>query len=117
MSAYDRVRVLNERRATKLSYDGSLDVARVVVLRAPGTVRTHTVPATLLIDAAGFLVGVDVEPDAPGRTLVLLGTHEKVARTLPSRVGVLTDHGGEVFEIRIAGARAAMRGDEKNPYL
>ncbi len=109
--------MLNERRATAIFYDSTLDVARVAVSNAPGTVRTHTVPAMLLLDSAGFLVGVDVEPDAPARTVVMLGSHEKVARTLAARVGVCTDHSNEVFEVRIAGARSAMRGNEKNPYV
>ena len=79
--------------------------------------RTRTVAADLLIDAQGFLVGVDVEPNTPARTVVMLGSHEKVARTLAARVGVCTDHSNEVFEVRIAGARATLRGNEKNPYV
>ena len=114
---YDRVRVLNERRGTGIYYDATVDVARVAVLNAPGTVRTRTVAATLLLDGAGFLVGVDVEPDARGRTVVMLGSHDKVARSVSVRVGVCTDHSNEVFEIRIAGARAAIRASEKNPYV
>jgi len=92
------------------------DVARVTVLDAPGTVRTRTVAALLLLDGAGFLVGVDVEPDAPARTVVMLGAHEKVARTTPARVGVCTDQSNAVYEIRIGNARSAIRADEKNPY-
>jgi hypothetical protein len=111
------MRVLNERRATGIYYDATMDVGRVAVLEAPGTVRTRTLAATLLLDAAGFLVGVDVEPDAPGRTIVMLGSHDAVARTVATRVGVCTDHSNAVFEIRIAGAKAAIRANEKNPYV
>jgi hypothetical protein len=108
---------LNERQAKGIHYDGAMDVARVAVLDAPGTVRTRTVAATLLLDDAGFLAGIDVEPDAPGRTVVMLAGHEKVARRVPARVGVCTDQSGTIYEVRIASARAAIRGHEKNPYV
>ena len=108
--------MLNERRATGVLYDAVTDVSRVFIEQPPGTVRTHTVAADLLLDAQGFLVGVDVEPGAPTRAIVMLGQHESVARTVATRVGVCTDASGDVFEVRVAGARAAIRGDQKNPY-
>jgi hypothetical protein len=108
--------VLNERRATGVLYDALIDVTRVFIDRPPGTVRTRTVAADLLLDAQGFLVGVDVEPSQPARTIVMVGPHEKVARTLAVRVGVCTDASGGIFEVRVQAARAAIRGDKKNPY-
>jgi hypothetical protein len=107
--------MLNERRATGVLYDSVTDVTRVFVSDPPGTVRTHTVAAELLLDGQGFLVGVDVEPDAPTRTIVMVGQHESVARKATTRVGVCTDASGGVFEVRVAGARAAIRGDQTNP--
>ncbi len=109
--------MLNERQALGLFYDAVVDVARVGVASPPGTVKTMTVPGTLLIDDAGFLVGIDVHPDGPARTVVMLGPHEKVARSVEARVGVCTDASGGLFEVRIAGARATIRANEKNPYL
>jgi hypothetical protein len=108
--------VLNERRASGVLYDSVTDVSRVFVAQPPGTVRTHTVAADLLLDAQGFLVGVDLEPGASTRTIVMLGQHENVARKAAARVGVCTDASGGVFEVRIAGARATIRGDQKNPH-
>ncbi len=99
-----------------MHYDKATDVVRVFVSEPPGTVRTHTVAADLLLDAQGFLVGIDVEPEARARTVVMVGRHEDVARKESSRVGVCSDAGGDVFEVRIGSARAAIRGDEKNPY-
>ena len=109
--------MLNERRAEGVVYDPGIDVIRVLVTSPPGTVRTRTVPADLLLDDAGFLVGVDVEPDAPSRTVVMVGPHERVARRAPARVGVCTDASGSVFEVRVARAKETVRGDLKNPYV
>jgi hypothetical protein len=109
--------VLRELRAQGLFFDAAIDVARVTVTAPPGTVRTKTVPATLLLDAAGFLVGVDVEPAAASRTVVLLGSHEDVATSVETRVAICTDATGDVFEVRIAGARKAIRADQRSPYV
>ena len=109
--------MLNERQGASLYYDVVTDVARVLVTAPPGTVRTRTVAAELLLDAEGFLVGIDVEPDAPTRAIVMVGPHERVERKVSARVGVCSGASGEVFEVRIGGARAAIRGDEKGPYL
>ncbi len=109
--------MLNERRAEGVFYDAVVDVARVGIATPPGTVKTMTVPGNLLLDDAGFLVGIDVHPDGPTRTVVMLGPHERVSRRVEARVGVCTDASGGVFEVRIAGARAMIRGNEKNPYL
>jgi hypothetical protein len=108
--------VLNERRATAVIYDSPIDVTRILVDEPPGTVRTRTVAADLLLDPQGFLVGVDLEPSSPARTVVMIGPHEAVAGALSVRVGVCTDASGHVFEVRVGSARAAIRGDLKNPY-
>ena len=108
--------MLNESRATGTIYDSVTDVTHVFVSKPPGTVRTHTVSADLLLDAHGFLVGIDIEPGASARSIVMIGEHENVARKVPARVGVCKGGGAEVFEVRIAGARAAIRGHEQSPY-
>jgi hypothetical protein len=108
--------VLNERRANGLHYDAATDVTRVLVSVPEGTVRTRTVAAHLLLDAQGFLVGVDLEPGSVNRAGVMVGPHERVAKTAPSRVGLCGDASGTVFEVRLANARASIRGNEKNPY-
>ncbi len=109
--------VLNERNATAMLYDSVTDVARVFVVPAPGTVRTRTTSASLLIDAAGFLVGIDIDPALPGRVVVMLGPHEAVARTVDARVSVTTDASATVYDVRILQAREIIRGREPNPYL
>ena len=109
--------VLNERTATAMIYDSVTDVARVFVVEAPGTVRTRTTGASLLIDSAGFLVGIDIDPLSPGRVVVMLGPHEAVARAVDARVSVSTDASATVYDVRIMGARDTIRAREPNPYL
>ena len=109
--------MLNEQRATALHYDAATDVARVYVTEAPGTVRTRTVASTLLLDASGFLVGVDVDNAGPDRVVVMLGPHEAVAKQESARVAVLTDASATVYEVRIRSARDAIRARDKNPYV
>jgi hypothetical protein len=46
----------------------------------------------------------------------MLGPHESVSRKAATRVGICSDASGGVFEVRVAGARALVRGNEKNPY-
>jgi hypothetical protein len=114
-----RIFVLNERQATVLLYDPRADVTRILIAEPPGTastVRTRTVAADLLLDAHGFLVGVDVEPDAPTRVVVMIGGHEDVDKRVPARVGLTSNAAGDVSEVRIGDARASFRGNEKNPY-
>jgi hypothetical protein len=115
-----RIFVLNERQATVLLYDPRADVTRILIAEPPSgsasTVRTRTVAADLLLDAQGFLVGVDVEPDAPTRVVVMIGTHEDVSKRVPARVGMTSNAAGDVSEVRIGDARASFRGSEKNPY-
>jgi hypothetical protein len=109
--------VLNERRAKSLHYDTVTDVAWLHVVDAPGTVRTRTYAGTLLLDANGFLVGVDIDPNGADRVVVMLGPHEAVARTQDARVSVSTDSSGTVYEVRIGSARSTVRGGQPNPYV
>jgi hypothetical protein len=109
--------VLNERKASSLYYDRAADMARVLVVTPPATVRTRMLRAELLLDSEGFLVGVDVDPRAPARIVVMLGPHEKVARRAATQVGVSGDANGTVCEVRIGEAKSLCRADEKNPYV
>jgi hypothetical protein len=109
--------VLNEQRATGFLYDAVTDVARVFVVEPPGTVRTKTVDGALLLDARGYLVGVDVGPAAPERVVVMLGPHESVASTVATRLSVSTDASSMVYEVRIPRAKEAIRAHDKNPYV
>ena len=109
-------RVLNEQKASGVLYDPATDVLRVLVRQPPGTVRTRTLTADLLLDATGFLVGLDVEPESPGRVILMLGPHDRVERRASAAVGVCSDASGAVSEVRVGGARASVRGHDKNPY-
>jgi hypothetical protein len=108
--------VLNERKATSFYYDRGGDIARILVVPPPATVRTRTLAADLLLDAEGFLVGVDVDPKHPARVIVMLGRHENIVRKVSARLGVSGDSNGTVCEIRIADAKNLIRAHEKNPY-
>jgi hypothetical protein len=109
--------VLNERKASSLYYDHGSDMARLLVVPPPATVRTRMLRAELLLDALGYLVGVDVDPRSPSRIVVMLGPHEKVARRSQTQVGVSGDASGTVCEVRIGEAKRLCRADEKNPYI
>jgi hypothetical protein len=104
--------MLREIRARALSYDAAKDVA-IVHLSTKADRDRRGVAATLLLDAAGFLVGIDLGGDVAGadRRIVLLGTHEDVDKTKDAPVDV------EGNFVRIAKARATIRAAEKNPYV
>ena len=113
--------MLDERRALTFRYDADKDIARITFEHTREHATSTTFPAAtkavLLLDAAGFLVGVDLGDDRGARAVVMLGPHEKVdsqqkASVLLSRVG-----NADGYEVQISGAKAAVRADEKNPYL
>ena len=107
--------MLKDFRAKKLHYDAGTDVARLEVAEWAGG-DTRALSSLLLLDAEGFLVGVDLEGEPLGRAVVLLGAYENVDRTVPAEVVVGYDAGGEPAVVSVRGAKAAMRGGEKNPY-
>lgn len=109
--------MLNERKASSLYYDHGSDMARLLVVQPPATVRTRMLRADLLLDDAGFLVGVDVDPRAPSRIVVMLGPHEKVSKRTATQVGVSGDANGTVCEVRIGEAKRLCRAHEKSPYV
>lgn len=109
--------VLNERRATALTFDAALDVLRVIVSSAHGASATkRTAAAALLLDARGFLVGVDVGSEGPSRVVVMLGPHEAVASVEPVRVEIL-ESSGDLLEVHVTNAKASCRANEANPYV
>jgi GAF domain-containing protein len=111
---YSRDFMLNERSLRAWVYDSASDIARLEV-GAAGVAR-KTADARLLLDRQGFLVGVDLGGAAVSRTLVMLGPHEAVERTVGARVVAIYDVKGELAGVDVHDARKAIRGTEKNPY-
>jgi len=107
--------MLRDFPARALHYDARTDEARVEVGGSQG--ETRTLPALLLLDAKGFLVGVDLGGEELERAVVLLGPYESVDRTVTASVVVAYGAGGEPVEVRIAGARDAIRAGDENPYV
>ena len=70
-------------------------------------------PATLLLDGSGHLVGVDVAPESPNRLVVMLGPHESVASTTGARVHV--EGGGRTVTLHGSAAKSVAAG--ANPYV
>ena len=97
--------MLQEIRADGLSYDAGTDTAR---LKAPGATGKGRLA---LLDAQGFLVGVDLRGDDPRGSVIMLGPHEAVTETreLAARV--------EGDDVVIERAGAQIRGGDANPYM
>jgi len=115
--------MLNERPLRALRYDAATDEACLDVGEpgeAPPTGRPRALLGQLLLDAQGFLVGVDLGGEGLSRAIVMLGPHENVERTVGVELVVRGDASvgsSGAFEVRIAGAKEALRADEKNPYV
>ncbi len=106
--------MLNERPAHAFVYDATSDVARLEIGASGG--ERKILGAQILLDGQGFLVGVDLASSGTARTVVMLGPHEKVARTLSARVVVTYDATGEPTGVEVGDARKTIRAEEKNPY-
>jgi hypothetical protein len=109
------VAMLQDFPARALHYDATTDVARLVVGDAGG--QTRTLSALLLLDAKGFLVGVDLGGEALERAVVLLGPYESVDRTVPAEVEVVYGTAGEPVEVRIGAAKGKVRAGDASPYV
>jgi hypothetical protein len=110
--AYDE-QMLPETRATSYAHDPALGT---VVLYSQPAVRPELhgdLPARLLLDGEGHLVGVDVAPDRPERLVVMLGSHEVVAITKDARVHI--EGGGQKVTLHGSAARLVTPG--ANPYV
>jgi hypothetical protein len=108
---------LKERRATRLTYDESLDRTTLSLVEAEDTVPPRRETATLLLDAQGFLVGVDVSPSTPSRVTVMLGPHEAVERTVEVRVTTRRTADDEIVDVSIDDAGRTVRARERNPHF
>jgi hypothetical protein len=97
-----RAPLIQERRAKSLQTAG-VDVVIAFEGDAPSVAR-----ASLLLDAAGHLVGVDLGGEGFARTVVMLGPHEAVAA---QREAAVTVRPGEL-RIAAAGLPAT-----PNPYV
>ena len=69
--------------------------------------------AQLLLDARGHLVGIDFGGEGMNRLVVMLGPHERVARTEDVRVSI--EGGGGT--IRVQGSAAKLVAPGANPYV
>ena len=118
---YPALVMIEERRATSLTYEAAKDLARIPFEDNRQDESAGTLPAVtdakLLLDAYGFLVGVDLGDNGSGRTVVMLGAHEDVARVVEAPVAVVRVGTGDRYELRIEAARERMRASEKNPYV
>ena len=93
--------MLNERKASGCVLDAAKHTARIELTASGGP--TKDTVGTLLLDARGNVVGVDVEPDLASRVVVMVGAHEAVARTVDVRLGVSRDPRGEVASVIVYG--------------
>src|SRR3954454_11345717 len=100
--------MLPETRATSYAHDPALGT--VVLYSQPGArPELHgELPARLLFDGAGHLVGVDVAPESPNRLVVMLGSHESVSSTTPARVQV--EGGGRTVTLHGSAAKLVTPG-------
>jgi hypothetical protein len=104
--------MLPEQPATSYSHDPS--TGTVIIVTEPTRPELHgDLPARLLLDSTSHVVGLDVVPDSPDRVIVMLGPHEKVARTEEVRVHI--EHGGGSF--RIQGHAEKLVAAGANPYV
>jgi len=106
--------MLRDYPVRALSYDPGSDEAKLEVGAPVGALRA--VEALLLLDAEGFLVGVDLQGDELERAVVLVGPYERVDRTVPARVSVAFGADSEPAEVRVTGAKKAIRAADANPY-
>ena len=105
--------ILPETRATSYAHDPSQGT--VAIYSQPGArPELHgELPARLLLDGKGHLVGVDVSPDTPDRLVVMPGPHEAVSATKDARVHI--EGGGRMVTLHGSAARLVTPG--ANPYV
>ena len=96
--------MLHELKAKTCTYSAGDRTARIDI--GSGGRSPKDEPGTVLLDANGGVVGVDVTPDAPTRAVVLVGRHEDVVETKPVRVAVSRDGRGQIASVVIHGIDA-----------
>jgi hypothetical protein len=111
--------MLKDLTVRAFAYDRGSDEVRLEVgeVGSAPSGGAKSVEGQLLLDAAGFLVGIDLGGEGLSRAIAMLGPHEKVDRAEPSTLSVRADTAGTAVEVVVKGAMRAIRGAEKNPYL
>jgi hypothetical protein len=92
--------MLNERKARSLSYDAKGKTALVTVTGAGGG-SSRVTRGSVLLDAQGEVVGVDIDEGSPSRVVVMVGKHESVSRTQSCRLTLTLDPQGEVAAVLV----------------
>lgn len=105
--------MLPETRATSYAHDPALGTVFVYAQAGSRPELHGDLPARLLLDGKGHLVGVDVAPDRQERLIVMLGPHEAVATTQDARVHV--EGGGQKLTLHGSAAKLVTPG--ANPYV
>lgn len=105
--------MLPEQRATSYAHDAALTKVMIVCNEGPRPSLHGDVPARLLLDGAGHLVGLDIVPDTQDRLVVMLGPHESVSRVLDASVHV--EGGGRTLTIHGHAAKEIAPG--ASPYV
>lgn len=96
--------MLREVTATHVSFDPSADLTIVRTGPADGPLVRRS--ATLLLDEAGTLAGIDLRGPGGDGWVVMLGPHEDVAKTEPGHsVDLASDESGKPSLLRVPGAR------------
>jgi hypothetical protein len=96
--------MLRDITATHVSFDPSAELTIVRTGTGDGPFVRRT--ATLLLDAAGTLAGVDLRGPGGDGWVVMLGPHEDVASTEGGHsVDVASDETGKPSLVRVPGAR------------
>jgi hypothetical protein len=101
--------MLNDLKVRAFTYDGGADEVRLEVgdeARAPSG-AARTVEGQLLLDAAGFLVGVDLGGDGLSRAVAMLGPHETVDRAVPASLTVHADATGTAVMVVVKRTKDA----------
>jgi len=110
--------MLREERAERIAYDAGRDEARVLTgLTQHGRIGRARDEVDLLLDASGYLVGVDLGGAGLERTVVMVGPHEAVASTQKAVVEIARDAAGQVAEVVITSAATSIRARDRNPYI
>ncbi len=116
--------MLREERPKGLSYDSiadllTLDMSGDLSGNSAQSAKSHPKSArvTLLLDAKGHLVGVDMGGDGARRLVVMLGRHEDVSETREVTAMVHFDGSDAPSAIVISNARRVALANEKNPYI
>lgn len=107
--------MIREQRASESVYEPGADVFRLTASEE-AIARQERATVDLLLDAAGYLVGVDLGGSGFERRIVMRGPHEAVARTEPATAEIARDAEGAIVSVAIHGARALLRTDERDPY-